>query len=143
MHPISRARFEALAAYCRIGPAMNLVDEQAWYESEDGRLLGLVLRELVDGEYQAVFLARDLVERFRCIHGTKFFDTPEAATAEMIEQAPGLLARLDEARRQGDEPRRAVDFFAPRVPEARADPSFVSLRDIEGYIARHARSSVR
>lgn len=88
---------------------------------------------LVDGEYQGAFLARDLVERFRWIHGTKFFDNPEAAAAAMLEQAPGLLARLDEERCQGDEPRRAVDFFAPRVPEVRADPSFVSLRDLEGY----------
>lgn len=133
MQPISRARFEALAAYCRIESAMHLVDEHAWYESGDGRLLGLVLRELVDGEYQAAFLARDLVERFRWIHGTKFFDNPEAAAAAMLEQAPGLLARLDEERCQGDEPRRAVDFFAPRVPESRADPSFVNLRDLEGY----------
>lgn len=133
MHPMSRARFEALAAYCRVGPAMNLVDEHAWYESDDGRLLGVVLRELVDGEYQAIFLARDLVERFRWIYGTKFFDNPEAAAAAMTEKAPGLLAGLDEARGQGDEPRHAVDFFAPRVPEARTDPSFVNLRDLEGY----------
>lgn len=135
MHPISCARFEALAGYCRIGPAMSLVDELAWYESNDGRLLGVVLRELADGEYGAIFLARDLVERFRWIHGTNFFDTQEAAAAAMTGQAPGLLARLDEERGQGDEPRRAVDFFAPRVPEARADPSFVNLRDLEGYSA--------
>lgn len=133
MHPISRARFEALAAYCRFGPAMRIVDEHSWYESEDGRLLGLVLRELVDGEYQCVFLARDLVERFRWIHGTNFFDTPEGAARAMTEQAQGLLARLNTDRSQGDEPRRAVDFFASRVPEARADPSFVNLRDLEGY----------
>jgi len=133
MHSISRVRFEALAAYCRIGPAMNLVDEQAWYESDDGRLLGVVVRELVDGEYQTIFLARDMVERFRWIYGTMFFDTSEAAAAAMTEAAPGLLARLDDARCQGDEPRRAVDFFATRVPEARADPSFVSLRDLIGY----------
>lgn len=112
---------------------MHLVDEHAWYESDDGRLLGLVLRELVDGEYQAVFLARDLVERFRWVYGTSFFDTQEAAAAAMVKQAPALLARLDDARCQGDEPRRAVDFFATRVPESRANPSFASLRDLEGY----------
>jgi len=133
MRPITRARFNALAAYCRIGPAMCLVDEHAWFESDDGRLLGLVLRELIDGEYQTVFLARDLVERFRWIQGTKFFDSPEDATAAMFEQAPELLARLDEERCQGDEPRRAVDFFASRVSEARADSNFVNLRDLEGY----------
>ena len=133
MHPISAARFEALAAYCRFGPAMHTVEELAWYESDDGRMLGVVVRELVDGEFQAVFLAPDLVERFRWIHGTNFVDTPEVATADLLAQAPALLARLDGQRAQGDEPRRAIDFFAPRVPASRLDPSFVQLRDGEGF----------
>lgn len=133
MRPISLARFDALAGYCRVAAAMHLIEEQSWHESGDGRLLGVVIRDVSDGDYQAMFLARDLAERFRAIDGTRFSDTPEGAVAAMIEQAPALLANLDHERAQGDEPRRAVDFFAPRVPEARADPNFVSLRDLEGY----------
>lgn len=133
MHPISLARFEALAAYCRVAAAMHLIEEHSWYESDDGSLLGVVFRDVMDGDYQGMFLARDLVERFRAIDGTRFFDTPEGAAAALIGQAPNLLARLDEQRGQGDEPCRAVDFFALRVSETRADPSFVNLRDLEGY----------
>jgi len=133
MHPINLARFDALAAYCRFGPAMWLVEECAWYESEDGHLLGMVLRDRQDGDYQAAFLARDRAERFRWIHGTDFFDAPELAVAALLAQAPGLLARLEQERGQGDEPPTAVDFFALQVPEARLHPSFALLREGEGY----------
>lgn len=133
MHPISLARFNALAAYCRFGPAMWLIEECAWYESDDGRLLGLVLRDRQDGDYQAAFLARDHAERFRWIQGTEFFEDPELAAAALQVRAPGLLARLEQERGQGDEPPRAVDFFALRVPEARLHPNFAILREGEGY----------
>jgi hypothetical protein len=133
MHPISLARFDALAAYCRVAAAMHLIEENSWHESDDGRLLGVVIRDVIDGDYQGMLLSRDLVERFRAIDTTGFFDNPNDAAVAMIEQAADLLARLDEKRIQGDEPHRAVDFFASRVSEARADPSFLNLRDLEGY----------
>ncbi|WP_255505416.1 hypothetical protein [Alkalisalibacterium limincola] len=133
MHPISLARFDALAAYCRLGPAMGLIEEHSWYESEDGRLLGLVLRDVTDGDYQAAFLARDSVERFRWIHGTEFFDMSEGAITALNEQASGLLARLEDERGQGDEPARAVDFFTLQVPQDRLHPHFAILRKGEGY----------
>jgi hypothetical protein len=133
MHPICRARFEALAAYCRVGPAMGLIEEHSWYESDDGRLLGLVLRDATDGDYQAAFLARDRVERFRWIHGTDFFDTPEGAIAALKEQAPGLLARLEDERGQGDEPARAMEFFTLKVSPDRLHAHFAILRDGESY----------
>ena len=133
MHPIILARFDALAAYCRFGPAIGLVEEHSWYESEDGQLLGLVLRDVVDSDYQAAFLARDHVGRFRWIHGTEFFDTPESAIAALNEQAPELLSRLEDERGQGDEPARAVDFFTLQVPPKRLHPNFSILREGEGY----------
>lgn len=133
MRPISLTRFDALASYCRVAAAMHLIEEHSWYESECGQLLGVVIRDVNDGDYQGMLLARDLVERFRAIEGTAFFDSPEAAIDAMANKASDLLARLDEERSQGDEPRQAVDFFSMRVPETRADPSFVNLRDLEGY----------
>ncbi|MEO8801799.1 MAG: hypothetical protein ABI375_00410 [Rudaea sp.] len=133
MRSIHRARFEALAAYCRVGPAMGLIEEHSWYESDDGQLLGLVLRDVTDGDYQAAFLARDRVERFRWIHGTDFFDTPGGAIAALNEQAPGFLARLENERGQGDEPARVVDFFTLKVPPDRLHPHFAILREGEGY----------
>lgn len=134
MRAITAARFDALAGYCRVATPLHLIEEQAWYESEDGRLLCVVLQDVYGGAgYQGMFLARDLAERFRAIDGTHFFDTPEEAAAAMQEEAAALLQRLDEERVQGDEPRRAVDFFSLRVRDARLHPSFALLHTGEGY----------
>lgn len=133
MHPITLARFNALAGYCRFGPAMALLEEGAWYESADGQLVGVIVRDRQDGDYQGILLARDRVERFRWVHGTDFFDEPDQALAELQVQAPGFSARIEQERGQGDEPSAAVDFFALRVPQARLHPSFTTLSEGEGY----------
>lgn len=114
---------------------MGLIDECGWYESDCGRLLGLVLLDRVDGDYQGAILGRDLKERFRWVEGTDFFPDPEAATAAMRAKAPEVLANLERERIQGDEHGPAVDFFAPAVPKERLDPAFAELREGEGFSA--------
>src|SRR5205085_5136340 len=94
MHQISLERFNALAGYCRFGPAMWMVEECDWYESSDGHLLGLVLRDRQDGDYQGAFLARDKAQRFRWIHGTDFFDDSALVAAALKVQSDSFLARL-------------------------------------------------
>lgn len=133
MHSITLARFNALAGYCRVATAMHLVEEQAWYESEDRRLLCVIFRDVGGAGYQGMFLARDLAERFRAIDGTHFYNTVDGVVAAMQEEAPVLLESLEEERAQGDEPRRAVDFFAPKVPMERRHAHFVELSEGEGY----------
>lgn len=133
MTPITLARFDALAGYCRLGPAMWLIEECGWYESDDGRLLGLILRDRQDGDYQGVLFARDRAERFRWVHGTSFFDEPGLALDELRRQQAGVSKGLEEEREQGDEPSEAMDFFALRVAQARLHPSFQSLSNSSGY----------
>lgn len=134
MHPISLARFNALAAWCRFGPTMWILDEVAWFESSDGHLLGLVVRDRTDGDFLGIYLAKDRVERFRQISQTDaFFDTAEAAAAALVAGAPGLLARLEAERRQGNEGPAPVDFFRLEVPRERLHPSFATLLDSEGF----------
>lgn len=133
MTPITLARFDALGGYCRLGPAMWLIEECGWYESDDGRLLGLILRDRQDGDYQGVLFARDRAERFRWVHGTSFFDEPGLALDELRRQQAGVSEGLEEEREQGDEPSEAMNFFALRVPQARLHPSFQSLSNSSGY----------
>lgn len=134
MHPISLARFNALAAWCRFGPTMWILDEVAWFESSDGHLLGLVVRDRTDGDFLGIYLAKDRVERFRQISQTDaFFDTADAAAAALVAGAPGLLARLEAERRQGNERPAPVDFFRLEVPRERLHPSFATLLDSEGF----------
>jgi len=134
MRPISLARFNALAAWCRFGPAMWIVEECAWFESDDGRLLGLVVRDCQDDNFLGIYLARDRVERFRQIGQTDdLVDTADAAADALIAGAPALLARLEAERCQGDDQTGAVDFFRLQVSARKLHPTFATLRDGEAF----------
>lgn len=76
------------------------------------------------GATKQPFLTCDMAERFRWIHGTKFFYGFELAVAALLVLASGLLARLEQERGQSDEPPMVVDFFELQVPEARLHASF-------------------
>lgn len=133
MTPITLPRFDALGGYCRFGPAMSLVEECGWYESADGKLLGLVLRDRQDGDYQGALFARDQAERFRWVDGTSFFDDADMALAELQRKETVLAERLQQDRAQGTEPPEATNFFTLRVPHERLHPSFRALRESDGY----------
>jgi hypothetical protein len=64
MRGISRARFDALAAYCRDPRLLLVAEEIAWFEAADGNILATILFDR-DGEFSGQILARDLKERFR------------------------------------------------------------------------------
>lgn len=134
MHTISLSRFNALAAWCRFGPTMWILDEIAWFEAADGKLLGVIVRDHTDGDFLGIYLAQDRVGRFRHISQTDaFFDTAEAAAAALVAGAPALLTRLEAERGQGDEGPAPVDFFRLEVARERLHPSFATLLDKEGF----------
>ena len=134
MRAISRARWNALAAFCRKPMAAAISQEIAWFEAGDERVLATLIID-DDHEFSCVILARDLVERFRCIGIAGYFATPEEALVELSRQIPGLLAHHEEARDQGDEPSHTVDFFSPVVEEAKLHPSFRALSAGDEYSA--------
>src|SRR5437879_6134852 len=59
---ISRARWDALAAYCRKPLARALSQELAWFEAEGERVLATLIVD-PDGEFSGIILARDRLER--------------------------------------------------------------------------------
>jgi hypothetical protein len=100
--------------------------EIAWFEAGDERVIATLIVD-TDHEFSGIILARDLVERFRCIGITGYFATPEEALVDLNRQISSLLPRLEDARDQGDEPGRPVGFFSPVVEEAKLHPSFRTL----------------
>jgi hypothetical protein len=124
MRAISRARWDALAVYCRDPRAMAFVRELAWFEAADERVLATLIVD-TDGEFSGIILARDLRERFRAVGTTTgCFDTPEQALADLHRKILSLLPNLEEQRRQGDESGKVIDFFAPLVDEEKLHPHF-------------------
>ena len=63
MKDIKQVRFEALAAYCRQPGALIAAEEVRWLEAYDEEVLVVVIRDITDGDYSAMLLARDLKER--------------------------------------------------------------------------------
>lgn len=132
MNDISKARFDALASYCRDPLAAVLATELRWLEFAKERVLATLLLD-TDGEFSVIILARDLKKRYRWIAMTDYFATAEEALAAAEQKVDEVLPVLDKDREQGDEQGRPVDFFQPvRAPE-RLNPDFVRLATEEGY----------
>jgi hypothetical protein len=127
MRAISRARFDALAGYCRKPALAALTRELAWFGAENERILATLIID-TDGEFSGIILARDLLERFRWVGSTTdYFKTPEEALVDLNREVLKLLPDLEVRRDQGDETGRAVDFFTPVVDNAKLHPNFRKL----------------
>lgn len=133
MKDIKQVRFEALAAYCRQPGALIAAEEVRWLEAYDEEVLVVVIRDITDGDYSAMLLARDLKERYRWVEMTKFFET----MGEALAMAPALVEKIHNdfgrQRAQGDEKGKPVDFFTPIVAEAKLNRDFATIRSLEGY----------
>ncbi|AJG17426.1 hypothetical protein [Cupriavidus basilensis] len=133
MNDISKARFEALAAYCRQPGALIAAEEIRWLEAHGEAMLIVIIRDVADGDYAAMVLARDLKERYRWVEMTPFFDTVDQALATAPEVVERVYADLDKQRTQGDEKGRPVDFFMPVVPKEKLNRDFATITALEGY----------
>ena len=133
MQEISRVRFEALAAYCRQPGALIAAQEVRWLQAHDEAVLVVVIRDVTDGDYSAMLLAKDLKERYRSVQMTAFFETIE----EVLAEAPGLVERiygdLEKERAQGDEKGKPMDFFTHVVPNEKLNSDFATISTLEGY----------
>lgn len=137
MYEISRHRFDILAAYARglLAPLMGR--EIAWFETDGGRAVAALFVD-TDGEYAAVVLAPDLLERYRAIHVTRFHDSWHDAMDELRVYVSTLLADAGVQHAQGDESGPPIDFFAPVAAESRWHPTFRALRSGDAFSAARA-----
>ncbi|WP_448620060.1 hypothetical protein [Geodermatophilus sp. URMC 65] len=110
------------------------MQELAWFEDAGGNVLATLVLD-TDGEYCAIILARDLMDRFRWVAATEFFETPEQALVDLFRRVTSLLPHLDEQRVHGDETGKTVDFFTPVVRGARLHPHFRRLSSGDEFSA--------
>lgn len=92
VHPITRARFDAFAGYCRARLVRTLAHGLAWFESADGEVLATLIVD-TDVEYSGIVLARDLQERFRWVNQAPFLpaaDRAVAALQDLVERTRGV-----------------------------------------------------
>lgn len=134
MRSISRSRFDALAAYARSPMALLLMQELAWFEDAEGKIIATIVVD-TDDEYGAMILARDLNERFRWIDATEFVKTPEQALAALHQRLTKIGPDLDRLRIQGDETGEPIDFFSPLTSHEKLSPDFLRVASTDGFLA--------
>ena len=118
MKEISELRFNAIAGYARHPRAARTGEELAYYESEDGSILGLLIRDRTDGDFAGMAFGRDAKLRFRWTSMTDFLESPELAHGALRKLMTNLLDEPEEFHHQGDERGEPVDFFTPiHAPE--------------------------
>lgn len=130
---ISEIRFNALAGYCRTPEAPLFAQELAWFEAASERVLGVLIRDRVDGDYGGIILGRDRNRRFRGIGMCAFHSSPDEALAALRDEVERLATAPDDEYFQGDERGSAADFFAPRAPRDRLNGGFLKLAEDEGF----------
>ncbi|WP_298362605.1 hypothetical protein [uncultured Litoreibacter sp.] len=119
MKEITELRFNAIAGYARDPRAVLTGEEVAYYEAEDGSILGLIIRDRTDDDFAGMAFGRDAKLRFRWTSMTDFLDSQEKARDALAELLTNLLGEPPEFHHQGDEKGAPVDFFTPlHLPEA-------------------------
>jgi len=119
MQEISELRFNAIAGYARDPRAVLTGEEIGYYETEDGSILGLIIRDRTDDDFAGMAFGRDAKRRFRWTSMTDFLQSSEQAHDALSGLMANLLDEPDEFHHQGDEKGAPVDFFTPvHAPDA-------------------------
>ncbi|MNS03175.1 hypothetical protein D3C72_345040 [compost metagenome] len=84
VHPIEEARFNALAGYTRDPRLVAVVQEFAWFETDDGRVLGVQTWDRFDRDFGWIVLGQDERARFRAVDVDSSIASAEAAREALI-----------------------------------------------------------
>lgn len=129
MHEISKPRFDALAGYIRAPQILSLIQEAAWFASDDERILGLLVWDRIDHDFGWVVLGRDRRARFRAIGQDASLPSFDDARNALEAALNRFHQQHDAEYHQGDEQGRPVDFFTALAPAERLHPSFRTLAE--------------
>ena len=128
-------RFEALAMWARAFSGYSIVAELSYWSSSDERLLGVVLVDVIDRDFNYVVLARDAQGRFRAVNVGTSFSSPKAAedalSTCLFEMHSSGLTTIE----QGDEAGHPRDFFTPQVSADQLSGDFKVLASGRAFSA--------
>ncbi|MBI1406034.1 MAG: hypothetical protein GC145_07910 [Caulobacter sp.] len=130
---IEERRFNALAGYTRDPRLVAIVQEYAWFETDDGRVVGMLTWDRVDRDFGWIALGRDERGQLRAIDVNSSLTTTGEARSELVAAMERWQAGPDVDMHQGEDDGPPVDFFAPITPEADQHPIFRVLRTDPRY----------
>lgn len=140
---LSKRRFDALAGYSRAPQITAITNELAWFATPGERILGILLRDLIDDDFSWVAMARDETLRFRAVEVNASHTTLDQAKTDLFSVLERLANAPDAEFYQGDTKGKPVDFFKALAPEEKLHPNFKLLTRAEKYLpAREIISSM-
>jgi len=134
IRPITSARFEALCFFRN--PELKLyAEEREWYSDETENVLGVVLFDKIDFDWNFVILGRDEMERFCAIDQDINFPSADDARKAVHEKMLSHSAAGTRTFPQGRDVRnkRAFRLFAPIVPPDKRNPLFITLSETGAF----------
>lgn len=134
INPISYSRFNALATYARNPRVKSHSNELEWFETFDGKVLGMLLLDAIDNDYAGFIFARDLNKKYRFIDMTKFDEKRAKAKKELLNKIRELHPSADELGVQGDECAKTMDFFIG-MNKKNINPDFILVKESPEYTA--------
>ena len=127
--------FEIWAMWSRAVPQFAPTKECSVWTTSDERLLGVVIMDLTDRDYNFIILARDKHGRFRAVDVGETYFTRRMAEVALTKRMPEVHAEGDAAFEQGDETGKPLDLFTPLLLRDQLHPLFVTLADGPGFSA--------
>lgn len=129
---ISKERFAALT-FSKHPMGSLIATEMEWYSDSAENVLGAIILDHTDRDWNYVVLGRDERALFRWIAGDCSFEKIEGARSSLHLKMDEYAANGDVVYPQGDARRKKNEIFERVVPDDRLHPFFVSLRDQEGH----------
>lgn len=123
---LSKARFDALT-YMRHPFAFVVAEEVEWFSDTDERVLGVLLRDRTDNDWNFNLLGRDERGLFRYIEGKSSYDSRTVARDGLIACLAAHSATGKYEFPQGDVQRKKNEIFRIVVPGKRLNPHFTTL----------------
>lgn len=125
---ITLSRFNALATYARNPAVKSHSQEQEWFETFDGKVLGLLLLDTIDNDYAGLIFSRDGNKRYRFISMTSFGNSDTKVRKELLNKIRELHPNAEEHGIQGDENKKNMDFFVT-LDKKNIHPDYFLLKD--------------
>ena len=131
---INKNKFNIYMLFTR-NPFVNFfAQEIAYYSNENNSMLGVLLRDKTDNDYNYVLLARDENKQFREFETKVSFETKEIAIEKLnnsikwhTSQNPNLTTKSNS--------KRGLELFKIVVKKEKLHPYFIRLRSDKGFKA--------
>lgn len=134
INPISYSRFNALATYARNPRVKSHSNELEWFETFEGKVLGMLLLDTIDDDYVGIVFSRDLNKKYRFIDMTKFDDNRAKTKRSLLDKIRELYPSADEKGVQVDESAETMDFFID-IDKKNINPDFMLVKNSPEYSA--------